>query len=105
MSKFDTKTNRYYRIFAIMVLLFVATTPQSFAMVAPAAGSFAYDIYDIGVNSILKGAIGFMAGIAVLVVGIILVVRQMIVPGVFTTLSGAALLKADTIVTSMGLIC
>ena len=37
------------------------------AFAAPAAGTFAFDIYDIGVNQILKGPIGFAAGVGSMV--------------------------------------
>ena len=33
---------------------------NAMAMTVPAAGSFAYDLYDIGVNQILLGPIGFL---------------------------------------------
>ncbi len=32
------------------------------AITAPAAGSFAYDLYDVAVNDIVKGAPGFVGG-------------------------------------------
>ncbi len=85
-------------------VLFIAS--ESLAMTAPAAGSFAYDIYDIGVNSILKGPIGFVGGIAAVVVGAILAIKQMLLPAVCALLGGAFFIRADSIVGSMGaLIC
>ncbi len=72
------------------------------AIVAPAAGSFAYDIYDVAVNSVLKGPIGFVAGIAAIVLGAINAIMGKIMMAFPAILGGAALIKADTIVTSMG---
>ncbi len=75
---------------------------QAFAITTPAAGSFAYDIYDIGVNEILKGPIGFVGGIGAMVAASVMAIRQMLLPAAATVLGGAFLLKADAIVSSMG---
>ncbi|QYK83487.1 hypothetical protein IBG34_23110 (plasmid) [Aeromonas media] len=32
----------------------------------PAAGAFGYDLYDIGVNKLLKGPVGFVAGVGII---------------------------------------
>lgn len=69
---------------------------------APAAGTFAFDIYDIGVNQILKGPIGFAAGVGSMVAAAIMAIRQMLLPAAATILGGAFLLKADRVVTSLG---
>lgn len=72
------------------------------AMTVPAAGSFAYDLYDIGVNQILLGPIGFVAGVACMVFAAILAIRQMILPAAGVVLGGAFLLKADAVVQTIG---
>jgi nitrate reductase gamma subunit len=72
------------------------------AMAVPAAGSFAYDLYDIGVNQILLGPIGFIAGVACMVFAAILAIRQMILPAAGVVLGGAFLLKADSVVQTIG---
>ena len=46
----------------LLSVLFV--TSNALAMTVPAAGSFAYDLYDIGVNQILLGPVGFTGGVA-----------------------------------------
>jgi len=74
------------------------------AITAPAAGSFAYDVYDMAVNSILKGPIGFVAGLAAVCFGAALAIQQKIGGAIPALLGGAVLLKADTIVSSMGLL-
>ncbi|MDQ5988250.1 MAG: hypothetical protein CSYNP_04008 [Syntrophus sp. SKADARSKE-3] len=74
------------------------------AVAAPAAGSMAYDIYDIAVNSILKGPIGVVAGIGAVAFGAFAAIQSKIMEAVPALLGGAALLKADAIVTSMGML-
>ena len=75
---------------------------NAMAMAVPAAGSFAYDLYDIGVNQILLGPIGFVAGVACMVFAAILAIRQMILPAAGVVLGGAFLLKADAVVQTVG---
>ena len=77
-------------------------TSNGLAMTVPAAGSFAYDLYDIGVNQILLGPIGFVAGVACMVFAGILAIRQMILPAAGVVLGGAFLLKADSVVQTVG---
>jgi hypothetical protein len=72
------------------------------AFTAPAAGTFAFDIYDIGVNQILKGPIGFAAGVGSMVAAAVMAIRQMLLPAAATVLGGAFLLKADSVVASLG---
>ena len=73
------------------------------AITAPAAGSFAYDVYDIGVNKILKGPVGFVGGVAAIVIGAIAAIRAQIMLAIPAILGGAVILKADTITTSLGM--
>lgn len=75
---------------------------QADAFNAPAAGTFAFDIYDIGINQILKGPIGFAAGVGSMVAAAVMAIRQMLLPAAATVLGGAFLLKADSVVTSLG---
>jgi hypothetical protein len=90
----------------IMALVIVAAlcliSSNAIAMTVPAAGSFAYDLYDIGVNQILLGPIGFVAGVACMVFAAILAIRQMILPAAGVVLGGAFLLKADAVVQTIG---
>ncbi|AEA33605.1 hypothetical protein [Hippea maritima] len=78
--------------------------PAAHAITAPASGSFAYDVYDVGVNSILKGPIGFVGGVGAVVFGAIAAVQGRVLTAVPAILGGAAMLKADTIVSSLGAI-
>jgi hypothetical protein len=90
----------------IIALVMVATlcliSSNAIAMTVPSAGSFAYDLYDIGVNQILLGPIGFVAGVACMVFAAILAIRQMILPAAGVVLGGAFLLKADAVVQTIG---
>lgn len=88
----------------ILVVLsaLVLISTNTMAMTVPAAGSFAYDLYDIGVNQILLGPIGFVAGVACMVFSAILAIRQMILPAAGVVLGGAFLLKADAVVQTIG---
>ena len=74
------------------------------AITAPVAGSFAYDVYDIGVNKILQGPIGFVGGVIAIVIGAIAAIRAQIMLAIPAILGGAVILKADTITASLGMI-
>ncbi len=78
--------------------------PAAHAITAPASGSFAYSVYDIGVNDILKGPIGFVGGVAAIVWGAVTAIQGRIMSAVPAIIGGAAMLKADAIVSSLGAI-
>ena len=90
------------RTIAVLIALCFLMANNATAMTVPAAGSFAYDLYDIGVNQILLGPIGFVAGVACMVFAAILAIRQMILPAAGVVLGGAFLLKADAVVQTIG---
>ena len=75
----------------------------AFAITAPSPGSSLYELYDIGVNQLLKGPLGFVGGVGCIVLGAVNVFKHPLqaVPAI---LAGGAMLKADSIVTSMGMI-
>ncbi len=101
----QTHTQKITIISALTVgCLMVAS--NAFGLATPATGSFAYDLYDIGVNQMLLGPIGFVGGCGVMVLAAILAIRQMLLPAAGAVLGGAFLLKADTVVQSVGaLVC
>lgn len=76
-------------------------SPEVAAWSAPAAGSFAYDIYDIGVNKLLKGPIGFVSGVAIIAYSASNF-SQGPWKAVTGILMGSGMAKADTITSSMG---
>lgn len=101
----STKKSRQAIIITTMAVFTAAClliSANAMAMAVPAAGSFAYDLYDIGVNQILLGPIGFVAGVACMVFAAILAIRQMILPAAGVVLGGAFLLKADAVVQTIG---
>lgn len=91
-----------YSFLAILSVMTVADTV--WAMAAPAAGSFAYDIYDLAVNSILRGPIGFVAGVAAVALGCIVAMKNQVMLALPCVLGGAALLRADALVVSFGMV-
>ncbi len=91
-------------IFFMAVAAVMVGPHSAHAITTPVAGSFAYDIYDVGVNDILKGPIGFVAGVGAIVFGAIEAIRKQPILGISSLLGGGILLKADTIVSSLGLL-
>jgi len=85
--------------FGVLVL----TASQAGAFTAPAAGSFAYTVYDVAVERILQGAIGFVAGVGAMVMGAVLAIQQKVLAAIPAILGGAILLNADTMVTTLGM--
>jgi|GEM_PF-1351500 len=79
-------------------------TGVAHAVTAPASGSFAYDVYDIAVNKMLDGPIGFVGGVMAMVIGAVAAIQQRIIAAVPCILGGAMLLKADNLITSLGAI-
>lgn len=74
------------------------------AITAPASGSFAYDIYDIAVNDMVKGPIGYIGGLGAMVWGAFSAIQQKLGMAACSILGGGALIKADAITQSLGLI-
>jgi len=96
------KQAKLFTFLAVLTASCLLMSANAMAMAVPAAGSFAYDLYDIGVNQILLGPIGFIAGVASMVFAAILAIRQMILPAAGVVLGGAFLLKADSVVQTVG---
>jgi hypothetical protein len=76
----------------------------AFAIVAPATGTFAYDVYDVAVVKMLQGPIGFVGGVAAMIIGAVLAIQGKIMGAIPAICGGAVLLKADALVTSLGAI-
>ena len=71
------------------------------AFTAPTAGSLGYDIYNVVVNQMLGGPIGFVGGVVLIVWGASQVMRQWLTT-VLCIIAGTAIIKGQTIVTSLG---
>lgn len=59
---------------------------------------------DIAVTQILQGPIGFVAGVAAMVVGAVSAIQQRIMEAIPAILGGAVLMNAETLVTSLGVV-
>ncbi len=80
----------------------IACNNPAYAIAVPAAGSTMYNLYDIAVNQLLQGPLGFVGGVGCIVLGSINVFKHP-VQAVPAILAGGCMLKADQIVTSLGL--
>jgi type IV secretory pathway VirB2 component (pilin) len=90
------------KILFLTGLLLLATVGQSFAMTAPTAG-FAQSFYDIVVIDMLQGPIGFVAGIALVILGAAMLPRGAYVPAALTVATGGVVINAASIVESLGM--
>ncbi len=96
-------TQRGFTAFTLAGLTFLMAG-GAHAITAPTSGTLFYDAYDIVINSMLKGAVGFVAAILIFAMSIGLFLMQKVVPGIVGIVCAAILIKADTIVTSLGAI-
>ncbi len=86
-------------------LMTIIAASRAAAFTAPAgADEFAYDVYDIAVNRILNGPIGFVAGVGCMVAGAAAAIVQKLALAALAILGGAILLNADSMVESLGMI-
>ena len=81
MQRMRTWRQRVHRTTPVALLAILLQAGNALATTVPASGSFAYDLYDIGVNQILLGPILPAAGVV---------------------LGGAFLLRANTVVETIG---
>lgn len=88
-------------LLSVFAAMFFAASAS--AITEPQAGSFAYDIYDIIVLKVLKGPIGFVGGLAAIVVGAVQLTKSWIL-AIVGVLSGTVIIKADTITSSLGMV-
>lgn len=86
------------------VVISVVAPAVVFAFNAPASGSFAYDVYDIGINKILEGPIGFVAGAGAMVYGATRLFTGAVFPAIISILGGAMFLKAPDLIESLGML-
>jgi hypothetical protein len=74
---------------------------QALAFTAPAAGDFGYDIYDITVNQILGGPIGFIGAVALIVWGATKMMTNWMIT-IVCVIAGTILIRAEDMVTTLG---
>lgn len=70
--------------------------------VDPQSTNFAIDVYNIAVDKILKGPVGFVGGVIAIVFGAMMAIRAQVLPAISAIIGGGVLLGADKIVSSMG---
>lgn len=88
--------------FGLAMLVAVLVSPMMVeAFTAPAAGSLGYDIYNVVVNQLLSGPIGFVGAIILIVWGATQVMKQWLIT-VLCVICGTIIIKCQTIVTSLG---
>lgn len=84
------------------VLASAFVTSAAFAITAPSnVNSFGYDFYDIAVVQILNGPIGFVGGLAAVVMGATQLMKSW-PAAVMGVLTGTAIIKAEDITASLG---
>jgi len=107
MRKFLTKRNMgTVAFFAVMLCaagVFTAGTAHAIGTV-PLAGSLAFSLYDIFVNQILLGPVGWVGAIAALAYGGILTAQGNYPLAIPALLGGVIILKADAIIASLGML-
>ena len=95
---------RYVVLCMVAFGMAVFFTSNAMAFTAPAAGSPFYDFYDVIVNMMLRGAMGFAAGVILFGMAAYFFSQSEILRGILSAVSCILLLKADSIVTSFGAI-
>lgn len=88
-----------FRLLVASVLGFLTTHAMAFT--APTTGDFGYDIYDIAVNQILGGPIGFIGAIALIVWGATKLMTNWMIT-VVCVIAGTILIRADALVQTLG---
>ncbi len=103
LGKYRFSTGRLM-LFMVISLAVLMLSSAAIAIVAPASGTFAYDVYDVAVLKMLQGPIGFVGGVAAMIIGAVLAIQGKIMGAIPSICGGAVLLKADALVTSLGAI-
>jgi len=100
---FKGRINKAAVLLVMALGIMVSLPAELLAVTTPGAGSFAYDLYDIAVVKILQGPIGFVGGVGCIAFGAIAAMQHPL-SAITPILGGAALLKADAIVNTLGVI-
>ena len=88
----------------VLIVCFAAmlTTAAAYAFVAPAAGDFAFEVYDFVVLRILNGPIGFVLGVAAMAFGALQAFRNAVMQGIVIGAAGILVMNAENLVTALG---
>lgn len=88
---------------AFMMLALLAISQGVFAFSTPATGSFGYNVYDIAINKIASGPIGFVGGAWLIAMGSTKM-NEGWTRALPFILAGSCLIKLDEITQSLGAI-
>lgn len=103
MKQFFKKCGKKKAFSLISGMVAVVIATGAAAVTGPAAGAFGYDLYDVAVNQMINGAPGFVGGLA----GVVISASKLSTNWMYASLGilgSTAVLKADTITTSLGYI-
>lgn len=103
ISRDLTRAFRAMRAWQQPLAAFVALVAASVAsaFTAPAVGDFAYDAYDIVVNQILNGPIGFIGGVLLIVWGVTRIMTNWMM-AILCIIAGSVLVRAADLVVTLG---
>ncbi len=99
-----SKNKRVYLfvLFAFLIYALFMGVTDVFAWTLPGSDSFAYDVYDIFVNKLLKGAPGAVAAVAPMAGGIVSAVRSNFLGAGICSISSLLLYKAPDLIQKLG---
>ncbi|PXW50356.1 hypothetical protein DFO55_12427 [Grimontella sp. AG753] len=98
----ETRLARFITAF-FMVLTLLLVSQGVFAFTTPATGSFGYNVYDIAINKIASGPIGFTGGAWLIATGSTKM-NEGWTRALPFILAGSCLIKLDEITQSLGAI-
>ncbi len=90
--------------FSIFFITFFCCCNMAWAIDVPESGAFGYELYDLAINDILDGPIGFLGGASAIVMGGYFAIRQQIMQSLPCIIGGSAILNADSMVSGLGLL-
>jgi hypothetical protein len=94
-----TRQQRTAVALAIVASMLLSSVASAFT--APATGDFGYDVYDIVVNQILNGPIGFIGGVALIVFGATQIMKNWF-STILCIIAGTVLIRAESLVVTLG---
>jgi len=88
---------------AIHVFILGLCPTTSFAFDSPSEGAFLYNIYDLFVNDILKGPIGWVIAGCLILAAIFFAIRSSIFGTLICALCAGVVVKIEEVVQSLGI--
>ncbi len=88
---------------AVSAFTIVLSPTLAFAFEAPAEGSFAFNVYDLFMNDILTGAIGFVIAAGLILYAIFWAVRSNIFGTIVCAICAGLIIFIEEVVISLGL--